>query len=50
MSQSKINLDSELITIMSSANFDKFTVLELRSAYLALSQKKDLELVLVLVS
>lgn len=43
MNQPKINLDSELITIMSSANFDKFTVLELRSAYLALSQKKDLD-------
>lgn len=43
MSQLKLNLDSELITILSSANFDKFTVLELRSAYLALSQKPELD-------
>ena len=35
MNQSKINLDSDLFTILSSPNFDKFTVLELRSAYMS---------------
>jgi len=43
MNQTKINLDSELITLLSSASFDKFTVLELRSAYLALSPKLELD-------
>jgi DNA-binding MarR family transcriptional regulator len=35
MNQSKINLDSDLFTILSSPNFDKFTALELRSAYMS---------------
>ena len=42
MNQSKINLDSKLFTILSSPNFDKFTVLELRDAYLALFQKEGM--------
>jgi hypothetical protein len=42
MNQVKINLDSDLFTLLSSSNFDKFTVLELRSAYLALSHQVDL--------
>jgi hypothetical protein len=42
MNQSKINLDSKLFTILSAPNFDKFTVLELRDAYLDLFQKGDM--------
>lgn len=42
MNQVKINLDSDLLTLLSSSNFDKFTVLEFRSAYLALSHQADL--------
>tara|TARA_R110001592_G_scaffold319321_1_gene596855 strand:- start:419 stop:997 length:579 start_codon:yes stop_codon:yes gene_type:complete len=43
MNQSKINLDSDLFTILSSPNFDKFTVLELRSAYMSCSTTSEMD-------
>jgi hypothetical protein len=38
----KIDLDSGLLSILKTENFNKFTILELRSAYLAISHDKDL--------
>ena len=38
----KIDLDSGLLSILKTENFNKFTILELRSAYLAISRDKDL--------
>lgn len=43
MSQVKINLDSDLVEIMTASGFNNFTVLELRSAYLAISTNKNLD-------
>tara|TARA_R110001592_G_scaffold356543_2_gene658674 strand:- start:44078 stop:44653 length:576 start_codon:yes stop_codon:yes gene_type:complete len=43
MNQVKINLDGDLISILSSSNFDKFTVLELRSAYMACLTTSDMD-------
>ena len=42
MIQTRMDLDSDLITIMSALEFNKFTVLELRSAYIAISKNKPL--------
>ena len=38
----KIDLDSDLLSIFLTENFDNFTVLELRSAYLATSNNPEL--------
>jgi len=38
----KIDLDSGLLSILKTESFNKFTILELRGAYLAISRDKDL--------
>tara|TARA_R110002072_G_scaffold303068_1_gene492525 strand:- start:8314 stop:8535 length:222 start_codon:yes stop_codon:yes gene_type:complete len=43
MSVIKVNLSEDFLLIIRRKDFDKFTVLELRSAYMALSSNKLLD-------